>query len=660
MNWRALPFIRFILPLILGITLSEKVAIHHFSMNYLLLLSFISLLFFNRRLNTYSRRWISGLAINAFLFLLGYQITYYQNDTRRAQHFYSEIAEENYLIGIVQNEPNLKKGKIKVEISTQSISPITERNVKTCEGVLLVYLNNYEGAPTVKYGDQVLIKSKISPIQKAKNPNAFDYSKYLYFKNIHFQSFVYQQNWKILKSNQRGVFWTTVYSVRNHYLKVLEKHIKSDKEVAIASALILGYKDKLSQELKVAYAESGAIHVLAVSGLHVGIISEFLLFLLTLLPFKGRSWNWTKLSITLIGVWLFALLAGMPPSVQRAAIMFSALNFGLVIQRDVNPYNTLAIAAFLILVTNPYALFDVGFQFSFLAVLGILFFVKRFRKIWVPKNKYLDKVWTLTLVGVSAQLAVFPLILYYFHQVPLYFWLAGLFVIPLAGVLLKAGIILLILSHIDGFLAGLVGQLIASIIYYQNLAINFIQSLPFHVLSGIWINQIEVLFFYGVVAGLALWLFTYNKHWAMMSLGAIFVISCMQVRQTNQENKQQQIVIYSINKKTAIDFIDGRTIYALISEELSENEEIYTTQNNRWSVGSKKVIPIVGEEMKKSNFMKKIKKWKVTCDKMNLEYHDVKNNGAYVIDISSTNRKVNKPIPKSSLHKHMSELHLDY
>lgn len=184
----------------LGIFLAEKVAIPAALMNGLLGISFLSLLYFSRRLNTYAKRWISGVAINAFLMLLGFQMSYYQNETHLSQHFQQEISEENHLIGVVQNVPTVKNKKIKIELKTQAIGTKANGKLTACEGKLLAYLYTRDSLSTIKYGDRILLSSRIQPLQKAKNPNAFEYSRYLYFKNIHFQSFVYSQNWTVLES----------------------------------------------------------------------------------------------------------------------------------------------------------------------------------------------------------------------------------------------------------------------------------------------------------------------------------------------------------------------------------------------------------------------------------------------------------------------------
>ena len=349
--------------------------------------------------------------------------------------------------------------------------------------------------------------------------------------------------------------------------------------MAIASALVLGYKSFLSSTLKKDYIESGAIHVLAVSGLHIGIISSFLFFILNLLPIKGRSWNWVKLLATLTTIWGFALLTGMSASVLRAAIMFSIFSVSFILQRDTNRYNSLALAAFLILIMNPYALFEVGFQFSFLAVLGIFFFFPKLQEFWFPKNKWIYQIWLLLLVGISAQLAIFPLVLYYFHQVPTYFWLSGIIVVPLAGIIMKLGLCILFFNFLNKVLAKYLGIILTKIIATQNFLIGLIQELPFSVFSGFWVHQGELVLFYGIVLGFAFLLLTQRFRYILISLTCLLTVSCVQFSNKYQQFNQQKIIIYNISKQGLIDFIAGNTVYTLGQEKLADNQFLYTVQN---------------------------------------------------------------------------------
>lgn len=588
----------------LGIFLAEKVVIPPILLYSFLFFSFLSILYFTKGLKSYTQRWMAGLPVFVFMLMVGFWLTYDQNELRNPLHFQKSIQTENYIIGTIATIPIIKNNKVKIELTTEAVGK-NKNQVVSCQGKLLLYLNNYSDAPILQYGDRICFKSQIQPIPRPTNPNAFDYSRYLYFKNIHFQAYVRDQNWKVLARKQGNPFWQRINACRKHYLQVLEKYIQTDKEVAIAAALILGYKANLTPELKSTYSETGAIHVLAVSGLHVGIISAILLMLLNLFPFKGVTWNWLKFIFLIVGIWGFALLTGLPPSIKRAAIMFTCLHIGLIIQRPINRYNTIAIAAFFILLTNPYALFDVGFQFSFLAVIGIFFFAKRILRIWSPKSRWWFEIWNLIVVSCSAQLILLPLILYYFHQMPTYFWLSSLLVIPLAGVLMNLGLTILLFHHVHEALAKYMGELITWLIYAQNYLIDAIQHLPLHLMNGFWLSELEVVLFYGIILGIAMLLLTYNARWIIMALTCLLVISCVQVGTKFKQIQQPQIIIYDIPKKSGMDFVDGTTTYTLTDSTLTENDYRYHIQNNRWATRMEEIIPLKPGEIETAHLFKK-------------------------------------------------------
>lgn len=698
-NWREIPFIRLTLPLIFGIFLGEKFAIGFNWMLFIFCSLIVSSFLIQQSIRNYAHRWIAGILLNLFFGFLGVLLLYAHQEINDNIHFRHHILEENYLVGVVNSSPEKKAEKIRLQIDIKAIGGYNTPS-KNGTGSLLVYLEDTENNRSVQYGDLLKIRGKILPIPSSRNPHAFDYKKYLYYKNIHYQTFIKNKQWQILKARQGSPIMQVILDWRQQLLQILELHIPQKEELAIASALLLGYKSELTAELKSAYSESGAVHVLAVSGLHVGIISTFLLFILNRIFPSFSYWKWVKLSIIIVFIWLFALLSGFSPSVQRAAMMFSILHLGKTLQRDVSIYNALGIAAFFILIGDPYALFDVGFQFSFLAVFGIVFFTPKIIRWWSPNNSLGFWVWKIIVVGVSAQLMVFPLSLYYFHQMPVYFWLTGIFVIPFAALILKLGIALFLCSYVSNFLAGFLGDALYSIIAFQNQLIEWIRALPFHVLEGIWLDRIDVVIFYIVILGLALVLFTNHLKWIRLSLAALLLVACLRVAKTLEQLQQRKIIVYSLHGNGAIDFVDGNTLYSLIADKTRATPQMidYNIQNNRLSVGVNRVIdlkePILrGKNFyQRSNYIQFFKKkiafynqgfrgeaihsfpfecdilvvqnnqvidieklshffrfkeiildgtnsnrtvdyWKKACREKNIPFKDVKNNGAYMIEL---------------------------
>ncbi len=695
-NWKAFPFIRLGLPFFVGILLAERLSIDHFSLDILLFLLLLALFIHKNRAFGPAKKWMPGVFINAFFFLFGYLLTVDYNELNDLNHYHHQLTsdKEQYLTGIISNLPKLKNDKWKIELSIEQLGQKIGK-LSECRGKLLLYLRRNQRFSNLDYGDKILVKSKITALPEIKNPHAFDYKQYLHFQNIHYQSFVEKDNWTILKTKQGKSLFQAAFQWRKRFLSILKKHIPAEEENAIAAALLLGYKEDISAEIKEAYKESGAIHVLAVSGLHIGIISWILLFFLNLFKSKNPFWKWIKLGLILATMWGFALLTGAAPSVLRAASMFSLIYIGHTINRDTNTYNTLAVAAFAILLWNPYTLFHVGFQFSFLAVVGIVFFTPNIYQFWIPNSIIIDKIWKLTAVGISAQIAVFPLSLYYFHQLPIYFWLTGLIVIPFASVILYGGLAVLLFSFSPP-IAQFIGCFVSFIIWFQNEFIHFIQNLPFHLLEGIWISPPEVCLLYIAIGGMVLLFLTYRLKWIQLTLVCLLFIACFRMVNAFQQTFQKKIIFYSTAKNTTIDFINGKKVYAL--DNGLATSTAYATQNNRWYLGAEKIVKIDSRQSRLDNFYKgknclqfhdkkmilinkklpaktpplkrlqcdylliqgnpainvsglilfydfkeiifdgsnsdwKIEQWKAECRALNVKFKDVKKEGAYIIEI---------------------------
>jgi competence protein ComEC len=605
---------RLVIPLILGILLSQYLTIPPFWLSLFFLISFLVLVVLRFSFLSYSRRWIHGSVINILFLVFGYLLSYLHLDINNQDHFQNKISQQNYLIGKVASHPTQQKDKIKVIIHSELIAS-EKHDFNHCEGKIIVYLFQKATKQSLNHGDQILIKGEIQPISIPKNPSAFNHKQYLHYQNIHFQAFIYAQNWKILKTTPSFSLQEKSRHIREKFKSIFQSYISSDESRAIANALILGYKKDLTPQLKNAYVESGAIHVLAVSGLHVGILSVLVLFLLNRIPLGGKIWKVAKIGLLLIIIWAFAILTGLSPSVQRAALLFSIIYLGKAIKRDCNIYNALAIAAFGMLIYAPLTLFQISFQFSFLAVLGIVYFTPKIMRFWSPNHPILFYIWQLSVVSFSAQLALVPLSLYYFHQFPIYFLLSGLFVVPIAAIVLYNGFALLISSFFSKTLASLFGSIISYSLSFQNKLLFFIQDLPFHILQGIWLSPIEVFLFYIIILGIILITLTANLKWLRLILSSLLFISCIKVNTTYQQIHQKEIVIYSIPRNSLIDFVDGKTVYSLKNQQISLDVLKYNAQNNRYSVGVEKLINLTAAHIQEGNLYK---------NKNHLQFYDKK------------------------------------
>jgi len=582
--WREIPLVRLFLPFLFGIYLSEAIPFYQRELLWILPFFLASLYWLSIAQLDFGERWKSGLFSSLFFFLFAYLLTAHYDERRTSNYFTHFLEKETVLIGQVANYPHGNDAFIKIKLRVQHVQK--EDDLLDCTGNVLVYLKQATtNKQSVHYGDKIILKGAINPVPPPKNPDAFDYRNYLHYQNIHHQGFIDTSHWSIVAKGQAPLLLQKAYYWQSHFLQVLQTYLTTPTTFAIASAMTLGHKDAMTDTIKNAYSESGAIHVLAVSGLHVGILSEVVLLILGLFSFRSPYWPWTKYVLSLFVIWCFALLVGATDSVLRAALMFSFLNFGRVLRRDIHPFNSLAGAAFFILIVNPYALFQIGFQFSFLAVVGIFFFYKNIYACWSPAAKLLNFFWQLTVVGISAQLMVAPLVVYYFHQFPIYSLLTGLFVVPFATGILYLSVSLLAVHTFSTTLAAYLGTCLFYLIDTQNKLIFFIQQLPFHLQEGIWLQPYELAFLYLAVFALLLMFLTKRLVWIQGIAACLCILLGTNIYKKTMSVQQQKVVVYDISKETVIDFIAGTSVYTWSSDSIALKKINYATQNHRWAVG---------------------------------------------------------------------------
>ena len=606
-NWKEIPFMRILLPFAIGIASAVIIDTAHWVVYLIASTLLIFLLFFKYfKRNKYNHRWIFGISFHLLLFLLGYLWCFHFNETRWKGHFQEYLQEENFIVGTVVNVPS-DGNYINTHLLVHQIGQHPDSLVNTV-GNLLVYFKSIDSISNIQYGDIIALKTKIQKAQSPNNPHAFDFQRYLHYQNIHYQAFIYDTlDWTIVQHGRGNFITKNSNELQKYFLGVLKKHIPTENELAVASALILGHKEDLNPEVKNAYARTGAMHVLAVSGLHVGLVTGFILLILNFFVQSKKShWQILKTIIVLSATWAFALITGGSPSVLRAATMFSFVTIGLTINRPTSIYNSIAISAVLLLLYNPYLLMHVGFQLSYLAVLGIIFFQPKFYKWLVFENWFLNFIWNLVTVGLAAQLSTFPISIYYFHQFPIYFWLSGIVVIPAAILILGSGIALF-LTHSIPSIGSFFGYILYNCLWGMNQLIFLIEQLPLSVWLGIWIGFPILILLYFKIGGLVMMYQQKNHRWLLFVSVLFLIISINYSFTTYQDLHQKKIFIYHLNRNTIIDFFDGKNGYSIYDEDIEKKKISFTTQNNRWANGIKNVeiIPLNGKDFQSNHLFVK-------------------------------------------------------
>ena len=559
--YRQIPFFRLLVPFVLGIILAINVnlPISHFALT-LISLGVLAILVITYIISpSYHYRWVFGLTASVFLFITGMVITI-------GVQTQSQIPDgiENQVVVCLVEPVEQRTSSYRV---MGRVSMLQQDNVwqQLDEKVILYFSTTDSVAPLIKYGDVLALKANFSSPPRPMNPNQFNYRDYLIKRQIHRVAFVASDRWIVVDSKPKWLM-SKAFALRDKMFTLFRGVGIDGENLAVLSALTTGYKGLLDNETRRVFSASGAMHILAVSGLHVGILfatlSGFLFFLARIK--RGKL---IKAAILVGFLWFFAVFTGLSPSVIRASLMFSLVIIGTTFSVKTNIYNTLSASAFVILAINPMLLAEVGFQLSYLAVLSIVFFYPHIYKLLYIKNRWVDKVWVLVSVSLAAQLGTFALGLLYFNQFPNYFLFTNLYAIPLAFVVLYLTIALLIFSPIP-FLASAFGWVLNTTLTALNYLIKFTEALPYSTTSGISISTSQAIFIAAAILMLAL-LVHYRKPIYVIGLlfssllfmaeGAYFSI--------NRYN-QNEVVIFGQRQATLVGFKHQNSFTLLTSDTL--------------------------------------------------------------------------------------------
>ncbi len=385
---------------------------------------------------------------------------------------------------------------------------------------VLVYFNN-DGVSGQVTGSSWIITDKIlQPIENFKSLD-FDYKKFCRLRHIYSQLYLKENEYSIVPYTGTKSALSVLDSLRKKILVVIKKYVPSKSENGLLEALMVGFTDDLDPVLLKSYADTGVIHIIAISGLHLALICQFLQIIL-FQKGKNKSGRWIKLFVMISCLWGYSLLSGASPSVIRAAGMFSLSLFAKNIFRETTLYNILAASAFLLLCYDPFWIFDTGFQLSYAAVLSLGLFAKPIRDFLPLQNKMLNGLWNATSVSIAAQILTTPISIYYFNRFPTYFLVANLLAVPLSSLILAGGILLCVCYPIHP-LAQYVGWILEILIKALNGFIDHLSGLPGAVVTNLRISFPGIILLYAVIFCSFHFVKRRDKWWLFAGLGIIAV-----------------------------------------------------------------------------------------------------------------------------------------
>ncbi len=511
-----------------------------------------------RSSTTFLRKYhyIPGIILFVIFIVFGRLNMTLQKDTNSLNHFQKVCPSATHYSASIVSDPQKTSAAVKTRITVTACQ--CEGTWKKASGNVLLQLYGGQQTSALAYGDILLIRGMPNTVSAPQNPGHFRYDSYLRSKNIYYIHNISTEDFIVQKGEISNFLVYYTIKIRHLFAAKIKDLLGDSREEAVAEAILLGQKSHLDRSTREAYANTGMMHILAVSGLHVGII-----FYMVLLVFnKGTLRGVFKPHLAIISlliIWFYALLTGLSPSVLRASLMFSLFIIARVFKRHTNIYNIIALTAFILLVYHPLYLLDVGFQLSFIALISIVLiypFLYQLKTFNSFVGKYL---WDLVNVSTAAQMGTFPIALYYFHQFPNYFLIANLLIIPLVFPVVVCGWVFLLSSLLWQGIAHITGSIFANLLAWVNKIIFFIGKIPYASVRDIYIDNLELIGVYAIIIFLVCFLFAYQQIRFFYLASAVFV--ALLIRSTcynNITNKQEVFTVYKVRNHSVHSFVKGR------------------------------------------------------------------------------------------------------
>jgi len=526
----------------------------------------------------FGKDFLDGLSLVAFMFFFSLSLTGKKTQT---SSFMDIPHGEGHFVVRVTAPPGERERTSRVIV--EPVLYVSNEKVLSVRGRALAWFERDSLTGLLRTGDRIVLPNRFSPVRNYGNPFEFDYSGFMQNQGIFGETYVPSGAWFFTSAGKKGGARIYAGRVRERLLLVLREYVTGDNEYAVAGALILGHRQELDRRLRDSYAASGAMHVLAVSGLHVGIIYMVVQWLLGFMK-KTSLLRIARPLIILAVIWSYALVTGLSPSVTRAATMFSFVAFAVYLGRKSGIMNTLACSALFQLLMNPLELFLAGFQLSYMAVTGIVLCQPAVYSLARFKNRVADRLWALTAVSLSAQVAIFPLIIYHFNHFPNLFLVTNLFAVPLAIVILYSGLAMIAVSFFP-YLAYAFAIILNMSLMLLNFMTSAVSSFPFSQTRDIAAGIPGVILLYALLV--MLYCFFSSRKWvfilAAMSLAA-GMLSLRAAGKINQ-SKQQMLVVYNDSRNSLYGFISGR-------------DKILVTGDNSWQTAGEMpaaAAPVLGK-----------------------------------------------------------------
>ena len=598
----------------------------------------------------FSLRWLFGLGVVLATVGIG------SFSTAHRQHLseYTFSGTRNLYRGIVTDSPQEKAKTVAYRV----FLPDEDKQV------VCYFQRDSLISDRLNPGDEFLFYGEIQPFRNMGNPDDFDYVRYMYNQNfvgsVYVSSDAYKRTGEV-SSNFKYQALRCRQAILDFY-KALDL---KETEYAVLSALTLGYQNELSDDLKQGFRTTGTVHVLSVSGLHVGIIYVMMTFLLGFVH-RSSKYYWIKPVLIILLLWGYAFITGLPPSLVRASAMLSVFCVSEIVRRKSFSIHALFIAAFFMLLVNPFSLFDIGLQLSFMSVLSILYLHPKMSGLMKIENKYVRYIWQMFTLSVVAQLATFPICLYYFGTFPTYFFIANLIIVPVvslimyaAGGIVFAKMLSFVFSDFSYYLYYLPVKLLQVLISFMTYAIHLFEQLPFALLQNVKVSFVDLLLIFVMIIGILVFLIYKKSKALIIGLTAILILLTSHIHSKVVDNTEV-ITVYNRSQASEIkwsksgvqtDILPGDTTSGYIyigykvnnmlilssdnwkeqaTEERFKVNNLVLTHSNSFSLYSLTQLFWIENVVLDASLSRYTRhRLAKECQKLNIPYHDVTQSGAF-------------------------------
>ncbi|MEZ4800136.1 MAG: ComEC/Rec2 family competence protein [Flavobacteriales bacterium] len=568
--WMRAPLLRVGIPLVLGVVFQLIWPVKPIVSTVILIccLSLLAFAIYHPKMKSIRFRGHQGLVYATVFAGTGCWVGSMTHPAHHPFHYLVRQTENCYYDITLISEPKVNAYYTSVECEVNHISPNLDYWMES-KGKLLLQFKTDSITEKLEVADRMIIR--VDSLQKHQQPpyeGAFDYGKYLIKKGIYRRVELKSGKWQMLP--EKDISWKQHFVFfRKRITGLLDRYNVPKARQGVIEALIWGKKDELDKDLLKEFSDAGVVHILAVSGLHVGLVYVVISYIVFSF-FKANRGRWPRFIFTTVGLWTYAILTGMSPSVMRASAMFTCLIIVEQFHQSKDNYNILSASAVLLIVLDPSVITETGFHLSYLAVLGIMTMQKPIEGLLFIKNKWLKKLWALTSVSIAAQLSTLPIILYLFHQFPNYFIISNLIIIPIATLVLYFGLAFFAFAWFES-VGHLLNNITNSLVQVMIDLVRWMNSWPYSQTENIQITFIQCLLLFPIMIFAFQYLFRKKKYALFALLMCIlgYNISSFYQRQSTYAQEHFETHYYKKNYMATLVYQDETHLYHLTESDTS-------------------------------------------------------------------------------------------